>query len=121
MPPRPVSPTGWVAGRGFPSGSPSSARGESDPPGVAAAEIIVIPEAGRPPGSLHSGQSRIAAVDLQEKRQHDIAGQMARVKRRARPWRSIIAAILAVLAAAVRYQAPRFITDAGYGRGASAL
>jgi len=58
-------------------------------------------------------------VDLQEKRQHDIAGQMARVKRRTKPWRAIIAAILAVLAAAVRYQASRFITDAGYGRVAS--
>ncbi len=58
-------------------------------------------------------------MDLQEKRQHDIAGQMARVKRRTKPWRAIIAAILAVLAAAVRYQAPRFITDAGYGRVAS--
>ncbi len=58
-------------------------------------------------------------MDLQEKRQHDIAGQMARVKRRTKPWRAIIAAILAVLAAAVRYQASRFITDAGYGRVAS--
>jgi small-conductance mechanosensitive channel len=58
-------------------------------------------------------------VDLQEKRQHDLAGQVARVKRRARPWRVIIAAVLAVLAAAVRYRAPRFIADAGYGRIAS--
>lgn len=37
-------------------------------------------------------------MDLQEKRQHDLALQMARVKKRARPWRSIIAAVLAVLA-----------------------
>jgi small-conductance mechanosensitive channel len=58
-------------------------------------------------------------VDLQEKRQHDLARQMTKVKRRTRPWRAIIAAILAVLAAAVRYQAPRFIADAGYGRVAS--
>jgi hypothetical protein len=37
-------------------------------------------------------------VDLQEKRQHDLAQQMAKVRKRARPWRSIIAAVLAVLA-----------------------
>jgi small-conductance mechanosensitive channel len=44
-------------------------------------------------------------VDLQEKRQHDLALQMARVKKRARPWRSIIAAVLAVLAGVTSYQA----------------
>jgi len=44
-------------------------------------------------------------VDLQEKRQHDLAVQMARVKKRARPWRSIIAAVLAVLAGVTSYEA----------------
>jgi small-conductance mechanosensitive channel len=58
-------------------------------------------------------------VDLREKRQHDLARQMATVKRRTRPWRAIIAGVLALLAAAVRYRAPRFLTDAGYGRVAS--
>lgn len=37
-------------------------------------------------------------MDLKEKRQLDVAGQMARVKARARPWRSIIALGLAVAA-----------------------
>ncbi len=37
-------------------------------------------------------------MDLQEKRQHDLARQMAMVKAHSRPWRSIIAAVLAVLA-----------------------
>jgi small-conductance mechanosensitive channel len=44
-------------------------------------------------------------VDLQEKRQHDLAVHMATVKRRARPWRSIIAAVLAVLAGLVSHSA----------------
>jgi small-conductance mechanosensitive channel len=38
-------------------------------------------------------------VDLQEKRQLDLAGQVARVKTHARPWRAIIALVLAVIAA----------------------
>jgi Mechanosensitive ion channel len=44
-------------------------------------------------------------VDLQEKRQHDLAMQMAKVRRRARPWRSIIAAVLALLAGMTSYSA----------------
>src|ERR1700730_18275012 len=44
------------------------------------------------------GPGRITPVDLQEKRQYDLALQMAKVRRRARPWRSIIATVLAVLA-----------------------
>ena len=42
-------------------------------------------------------------MDLQEKRQLDVVSQMARVKARARPWRSIIALVLA-LAGAVAVQ-----------------
>jgi small-conductance mechanosensitive channel len=38
-------------------------------------------------------------VDLQEKRQLDVVNQMARVKARARPWRSIIALVLALVGA----------------------
>jgi Mechanosensitive ion channel len=48
---------------------------------------------------------RIAPVDLQEKRQYDLALQMANVRRRARPWRSIIAAVLALLAGMTSYSA----------------
>ena len=44
-------------------------------------------------------------MDLQEKRQHDLAMQMAKVRRRARPWRSIIAAVLALLAGMTSYSA----------------
>ncbi len=44
-------------------------------------------------------------MDLQEKRQYDLALQMAKVRRRARPWRSIIAAVLAVLAGMTSYSA----------------
>lgn len=39
-------------------------------------------------------------MDLQERRQLDTAGQVARVRARARPWRSIIAGLLALAAAA---------------------
>jgi small-conductance mechanosensitive channel len=52
---------------------------------------------------------RIAPVDLQEKRQYDLALQMANVRRRARPWRSIIAAVLALLAGMTSYSA-RYVT-----------
>jgi len=60
-------------------------------------------------------------VDLQEKRQHDIAGQMARVKRRARPWQSIIAAVLAVLAGVMSVQARRPTISASLGRVTSEI
>jgi small-conductance mechanosensitive channel len=46
-------------------------------------------------------------VDLQEKRQLDVAGQVAKVKAHTRPWRAIIALVLAVAAA---------IVSAGAGR-----
>jgi small-conductance mechanosensitive channel len=46
-------------------------------------------------------------VDLQEKRQLDLAKQVASVKARARPWRAIIFSVLAVVAAAVSYAAGR--------------
>jgi small-conductance mechanosensitive channel len=42
-------------------------------------------------------------VDLQEQRQLDLAGQVARVRKRARPWRAIIALVLAVVAASISY------------------
>jgi small-conductance mechanosensitive channel len=62
-------------------------------------------------------------VDLQEKRQLDLAGQMARVKRRARPWRSIIAAVLALLAGAMSAQArrPTGIVSKNFGRVTSEI
>src|SRR5215471_21538853 len=48
---------------------------------------------------------RVVPVDLQEKRQLDLAGQVAKVKRQARPWRAIIALVLAVAAAIVSFTA----------------
>ena len=51
-------------------------------------------------------------MDLQEKRQLDLAKQVASVKARARPWRAIIFSILAVVAAAVSY---------GFGRHLDSL
>jgi small-conductance mechanosensitive channel len=42
-------------------------------------------------------------VDLQEKRQLDLAKQVASVKARTRPWRAIIFSVLAVIAAGVSY------------------
>jgi len=42
-------------------------------------------------------------VDLQEKRQLDLAKQVATVKARARPWRAIIFSVLAIIAAGVSY------------------
>jgi len=53
---------------------------------------------GRWQGSPPAG--RRIAVDLQEKRQLDLAKQVASVKARARPWRAIIFSVLAVVAAA---------------------
>jgi hypothetical protein len=51
------------------------------------------------------GPGRITPVDLQEKRQYDLARQVAKVRTRARPWRSIIAAVLAVLVGLTSYSA----------------
>ena len=48
-------------------------------------------------------------MDLQEKRQLDLAKQVASVKARARPWRAIIFSVLAVAAAAVSYVAGRHL------------
>ncbi len=42
-------------------------------------------------------------MDLQEKRQLDLAKQVANVKTRARPWRAIIALVLALIAAGLSY------------------
>ena len=48
-------------------------------------------------------------MDLQEKRQLDLAKQVASVKVRARPWRAIIFSVLAVVAAAVSYASGRHL------------
>ncbi|HET7245975.1 MAG TPA: mechanosensitive ion channel family protein [Streptosporangiaceae bacterium] len=48
-------------------------------------------------------------MDLQEKRQLDLAKQVASVRERARPWRAIIFSVLAVVAAAVSYVAGRHL------------
>jgi small-conductance mechanosensitive channel len=50
-------------------------------------------------------------VDLQEQRQIDLAEQMAKVKERTRPWRAIIALVLAVVAAGVSYAAGHRLHD----------
>src|SRR5215472_4411738 len=52
---------------------------------------------------------RRIAVDLQEKRQLDLAKQVASVRERARPWRAIIFSVLAVAAAAVSYASGRHL------------
>ena len=44
-------------------------------------------------------------MDLQEQRQLDLAGQVAKVRKRARPWRAIIALVLAFVAAGISYAA----------------
>lgn len=51
-------------------------------------------------------------MDVREKHQLDVAGQVIKVRARARPWRSIIALVLAVAAGAVSY---------GAGAGVSSL
>jgi small-conductance mechanosensitive channel len=48
---------------------------------------------------------RPVRVDLQEKRQLDLARQVAKVKDHTRPWRAIIALVLAVAAAIVSFTA----------------
>jgi small-conductance mechanosensitive channel len=50
-------------------------------------------------------------VDLQEKRQLDLAKQVTKVKARTRPWRSIIALVLAVGAAVVSFGANKIFPD----------
>jgi small-conductance mechanosensitive channel len=60
-------------------------------------------------------------MDLQEKRQLDrdrLAGQVAHVKARARPWRSIVGLILAIAAAVVSYE--QHLSDFGEPGHASA-
>ncbi len=54
-----------------------------------------------PPGPLLSQPRENVLVDLQEKRQLELASQVAWVRARTRPWRSIIALVLAVAAAVV--------------------
>ena len=53
-------------------------------------------------------------VDLQEKRQLDLGRQVARVKAHTRPWRSIIATVLALAAAVVSIAAGRTIFRLGH-------
>ncbi len=50
-------------------------------------------------------------MDLQEQRQLDLAKQVAKVKERTRPWRAIIALVLAVVAAGVSYTAGHRLHD----------
>src|SRR5499427_744057 len=54
---------------------------------------------------------RVVPVDLQEKRQLELAQQMAKVKDHARPWRAIIALVLAVGAAIVSFTAGDITSD----------
>jgi Mechanosensitive ion channel len=61
------------------------------------------------------GPDRIAAVDLHEKRQRDLAMQMAKVRKRARPWRSIIAAAAAALVGVLSYSARAGAIPTTYG------
>jgi hypothetical protein len=61
------------------------------------------------------GPDRIAAVDLHEKRQRDLAMQMAKVRKRARPWRSIIAAAAATAAGVLSYSARAGTIPPTYG------
>ncbi len=44
-------------------------------------------------------------MDLQEKRQLDLAGQVTRVRARARPWRAIIAGVLAIACGVISWSA----------------
>ncbi len=48
-------------------------------------------------------------MDLQEQRQIELAEQVAKVKARTRPWRAIIALVLAVVAAGVSYSSGRHL------------
>ena len=50
-------------------------------------------------------------MDLQEQRQLDLAKRAAKVKARTRPWRAIIALVLAVVAASVSYAAGHRLHD----------
>jgi small-conductance mechanosensitive channel len=50
-------------------------------------------------------------VDLQEKRQLDVAAQMNRVKARARPWRAIIAGVLAIACGILSWHAGQHFTE----------
>jgi small-conductance mechanosensitive channel len=57
-------------------------------------------------------------VDLQEKRQLDLSEQVARVKARTRPWRSIIALVLAIAAAGISRTAHGDSRSLGIGKTA---
>jgi small-conductance mechanosensitive channel len=64
-------------------------------------------------------------VDLQEQRQLDLAEQVAKVRKRTRPWRAIIALVLAIVAACVSYAAghrlPDFFEPGQLGRSIAAV
>ncbi len=68
-------------------------------------------------------------MDVHEKRQLELAGQMARVRARARPWRSIIALVLAVAAGVTsavfrqrfgNWHTPGYLTDKAIAAGTAA-
>ncbi len=68
-------------------------------------------------------------MDLHEKRQLELASQMARVRERARPWRSIIALVLAIAAGGVAayfrqrftfWHDPGHLTDKAVAAGTAA-
>jgi len=50
-------------------------------------------------------------VDLQEKRQLDLAAQVTRVKARARPWRAITAGLLAIACGVISWHVGQHFTD----------
>jgi small-conductance mechanosensitive channel len=68
------------------------------------------------PGSDGDGKAKNQnpgriAVDLQEQRQLDLTRQVKMVKARTRPWRAIIALVLAIAASAVSYAAGHRLHD----------
>src|SRR5436190_3842659 len=63
-----------------------------------------------------TGAREDAPVDLQEKRQLDLARQVGKVKARTRPWRSIIALVLAVGAAVLSLTAGQIFKEHAAGK-----
>jgi small-conductance mechanosensitive channel len=63
-----------------------------------------------------TGAREDAPVDLQEKRQLDLARQVGKVKARTRPWRSIIALVLAVGAAVLSMTASQIFNEHVVGK-----
>ena len=63
-----------------------------------------------------TGAREDAPVDLQEKRQLDLARQVGKVKARTRPWRSIVALVLAVGAAVLSMTAGQIFNEHVVGK-----